>query len=171
MDSEDGDVESDGPDKPKQATSKKYVSYSSSTRRRRKRPRHKRKQQSTVRVKPGDRVCVEVINTKTTADVLWQDGRLETNVDTLDLVSIYHIDEHQFLPGYFVNDKRGTVSKVDSNSIICESFKEESRYILLCKNFIFIGVLVAQSSGQAPFTSEFVGSNLGSDSLHSCEKS
>ena len=33
------------------------------------------------------------------------------------------------------------------------------------------GSLVAQSSGQAPFTSEFVGSNLGSDSLHSCEKS
>ena len=25
------------------------------------------------------------------------------------------------------------------------------------------GALVAQSSGQAPFTSEFVGSNLGSD--------
>ena len=29
---------------------------------------------------------------------------------------------------------------------------------------------MAQSSGQAPFTSEIVGSNLGSDSLHSCEK-
>ena len=31
--------------------------------------------------------------------------------------------------------------------------------------------LVAQSSEKTPFTSEIVGSNLGSDSLHSCEKS
>ena len=30
---------------------------------------------------------------------------------------------------------------------------------------------MAQSSGQAPFTSEIVGSNLGSDSLHSSGKS
>ena len=34
-----------------------------------------------------------------------------------------------------------------------------------------MGALVAQSLGQAPFTSEIVCSNLGSDSLHSCEKS
>ena len=47
-------------------------------------------------------------------------------------------------------------------------------YVLsIAKSFHFndYGALVAQSSGQAPFTSEFVGSNLGSDSLHSCEKS
>ena len=58
-------------------------------------------------MKPGDRVCVEITNTKTRADIVWQDGRLETNIDTLDLVAIYHIDDHQFLPGYIVNDKRG----------------------------------------------------------------
>lgn len=107
-DSDDGDVESDGPDQPKHKISKQDVSNKTSTRRRRKRFRHKRKQQSnSLKVKPGDRVCVEIINTKTRADVMWQDGTLETNVDTLDLIAIFHIDDHQFLPGYIVNDKRG----------------------------------------------------------------
>ncbi|CAB3996084.1 Hypothetical predicted protein, partial [Paramuricea clavata] len=106
-DSDDGDVESDGADQSKLKTSKQDLSSKPSTRRRRKRFRHKRKQQlNSLKVKPGDRVCVEIIKTKTRADVLWQDGTLETDVDTLDLIAIYHIDDHQFFPGYIVNDKR-----------------------------------------------------------------
>ena len=106
--SDGGDAESDGPDQPKQKTSKQDLSSKPSTRRRRKRFKHKRKQQSnSLKVKPGDRVCVEIIKTKTRADVMWQDGRLETDIDTFDLVAIYHIDDHQFFPGYIVNDKRG----------------------------------------------------------------
>ena len=58
---------------------------------------------------------------------------------------------------------------------ICASGKSTimSRfYYLKIKVLLFRErALVAQSSGQAPFTSEIVGSNLGSDSLHSCEKS
>ncbi len=108
---EASDVESDGADQPKMKTSKQDVSSKPSTRRRRKRIKYKRKQQlNSVKVKPGDRVCVEIIKTKTKADVMWQDGRLEKNVDTLDLFAIYHIDDHQFLPGYIVNDKRGEMN-------------------------------------------------------------
>ena len=108
--SDDGDVESDGADQPKIKTSKQDVSSKTSNRRRRKRVRHKRKQQlNELKVKPGDRVCVEVINTKTTADVMWQDGTVQTNMDTLDLIPVYHIDDHQFFPGYIVNDRRGKI--------------------------------------------------------------
>jgi ubiquitin-conjugating enzyme E2 O len=113
-------VESDGADQPKLKTSKQDLSSKPSTRRRRKRFRHKRKQQlNSLKVKPGDRVCVEIIKTKTRADVVWQDGTLETNVDTLDLIAIYHIDDHQFFPGYIVNDKRGkTNTKPTLNNFI-----------------------------------------------------
>ena len=112
FESDDGDVESDGTEPPKVKTSKQDVCGKPSTRRRRKHIRHKRKQQiSNLRVKPGDRVCVEITNTKTRADVVWEDGRLETNMDTLDLIAIDRIDDHLFLPGYIVNDERGEVKK------------------------------------------------------------
>lgn len=107
--SDDGDMESDGPEQPKPKSSKQDMSIGSkhSSRRRRKRLRHRRKTHFTVKIKPGDRVCVEVIQTKTLADIMWQDGCLEKGVDTLNLIPTYHIDEHQFFPGYFVADKRG----------------------------------------------------------------
>ena len=103
-------MESDGTDQVKCKTSKQNLSSKPSARRRRRRLRHKRKQQlNNVKVKPGDKVCVEIISTKTRADVIWQDGTLEKNMDTLDLIAIYHIDDHQFFPGYIVNDMRGKV--------------------------------------------------------------
>ena len=53
------------------------------------------------------RVAVEVITTETTADVLWQDGTLETNIRSNELLPIQHLDNNEFCPGDFVVDKRG----------------------------------------------------------------
>lgn len=51
-------------------------------------------------------VAVEVVSTKTTADVMWKDGRLEKNIRSNDLIPIQHIDTHEFCPGDLVVDKR-----------------------------------------------------------------
>lgn len=44
--------------------------------------------------------------TKTTADVMWKDGRLERGIRSNDLIPIQHLDSHEFCPGDFVVDKR-----------------------------------------------------------------
>lgn len=49
---------------------------------------------------------MEVVSTKTTADVMWKDGRLEENIRSNDLIPIQHIDTHEFCPGDLVVDKR-----------------------------------------------------------------
>lgn len=49
---------------------------------------------------------MEVVSTKTTADVMWKDGRLEKNIRSNDLIPIQHIDTHEFCPGDLVVDKR-----------------------------------------------------------------
>ena len=108
--SDDGDVESDGQEQSKLKMSRQDLFSKHSTRRRPRRLRHKRRMQFTVKIKTGDRVCVEVVKTKSIAHVMWQDGHLEKDVDTLDLIPTYHNDEHQFFPGYFVADKRGTAT-------------------------------------------------------------
>ncbi|CDQ64117.1 unnamed protein product [Oncorhynchus mykiss] len=51
-------------------------------------------------------VAVEVVSTKTSADVLWKDGRMETLIRSNDLIPIQHLDNHEFCPGDFVVDKR-----------------------------------------------------------------
>ncbi|XP_040186030.1 (E3-independent) E2 ubiquitin-conjugating enzyme [Rana temporaria] len=70
--------------------------------------KHKKKKKGKVyrEFKPGDRVAVEVITTETTADVLWQDGTLETNIRSNELLPIQHLDNNEFCPGDFVVDKR-----------------------------------------------------------------
>lgn len=52
------------------------------------------------------RVAVEVVLTKTTADVMWKDGRVERGIRSNDLIPIQHLDSHEFCPGDFVVDKR-----------------------------------------------------------------
>lgn len=52
------------------------------------------------------RVAVEVVSTKTTADVMWKDGRVEKGIRSNDLIPIQHLDSHEFCPGDFVVDKR-----------------------------------------------------------------
>ncbi|XP_018423910.1 PREDICTED: (E3-independent) E2 ubiquitin-conjugating enzyme [Nanorana parkeri] len=70
--------------------------------------KHKKKKKSKVyrEFKPGDRVAVEVITTVTSADVMWQDGTVETNIRSNELLPIQHLDNNEFCPGDFVVDKR-----------------------------------------------------------------
>ncbi|XP_035492466.2 (E3-independent) E2 ubiquitin-conjugating enzyme UBE2O isoform X1 [Scophthalmus maximus] len=69
--------------------------------------KHKKKRTKFSReFKPGDRVAVEVVSTKTTADVMWKDGRVEQGIRSNDLIPIQHLDSHEFCPGDFVVDKR-----------------------------------------------------------------
>ncbi|KAM8947498.1 (E3-independent) E2 ubiquitin-conjugating enzyme isoform 2-T2 [Pelodytes ibericus] len=73
--------------------------------------KHKKKKKSKVyrEFKPGDRVAVEVITTVTTADVMWQDGSVETNIRSNELLPIQHLDNNEFCPGDFVVDKRAHI--------------------------------------------------------------
>ncbi|XP_063816485.1 (E3-independent) E2 ubiquitin-conjugating enzyme [Pseudophryne corroboree] len=70
--------------------------------------KHKKKKKSKVyrEFKTGDRVAVEVITTVTTADVMWQDGTIDTNIRSNELIPIQHLDNNEFCPGDFVVDKR-----------------------------------------------------------------
>ncbi|KAM8878432.1 ubiquitin-conjugating enzyme E2O isoform 2-T2 [Spinachia spinachia] len=69
--------------------------------------KHKKKRTKFSReFKPGDRVAVEVVSTKTTADVMWKDGRVQKGIRSNDLIPIQHLDSHEFCPGDFVVDKR-----------------------------------------------------------------
>ncbi|XP_029706072.1 (E3-independent) E2 ubiquitin-conjugating enzyme UBE2O [Takifugu rubripes] len=69
--------------------------------------KHKKKRTKFSReFKPGDRVAVEVVSTKTTADVMWKDGRLERSIRSNSLIPVQHLDTHEFCPGDFVVDKR-----------------------------------------------------------------
>lgn len=47
-----------------------------------------------------------MVSTKTTADVMWKDGRVEEGIRSNDLIPIQHLDGHEFCPGDFVVDKR-----------------------------------------------------------------
>lgn len=74
--------------------------------------KHKKKRTKFSReYKPGDRVAVEVVSTKTTADVMWKDGRVEKGIRSNDLIPIQHLDGHEFCPGDFVVDKRPQASQ------------------------------------------------------------
>ncbi|XP_033895739.3 (E3-independent) E2 ubiquitin-conjugating enzyme UBE2O-like [Acipenser ruthenus] len=69
--------------------------------------KHKRKNKKISRdLKPGDRIAVEVVSTETSADVMWQDGTLETDIRSNELLPIHHLDNNEFCPGDFVVDKR-----------------------------------------------------------------
>nr|XP_061779077.1 (E3-independent) E2 ubiquitin-conjugating enzyme UBE2O-like isoform X1 [Nerophis lumbriciformis] len=69
--------------------------------------KHKKKRTKFSReFKPGDCVAVEVVSTKTTADVMWKDGQVEKGIRSNDLIPIQHLDSHEFCPGDFVVDKR-----------------------------------------------------------------
>ncbi|XP_076027271.1 ubiquitin-conjugating enzyme E2O isoform X2 [Genypterus blacodes] len=69
--------------------------------------KHKKKRTKFSReFKPGDRVAVEVVSTKTTADVMWKDGQVDKGIRSNDLIPIQHLDSHEFCPGDFIVDKR-----------------------------------------------------------------
>lgn len=49
--------------------------------------------------------CVEIISTCTTVEVTWQDGTVESNVRTIDLVPVKHMGAHDFFPEEYVVEK------------------------------------------------------------------
>ncbi|XP_074648201.1 (E3-independent) E2 ubiquitin-conjugating enzyme UBE2O-like [Tubulanus polymorphus] len=77
----------------------------------------------------GDRVAVEVLYTRSFVDVLWQDGTVETGIESPELYPVQHIDEQEFFPGDFVvrnkvdevcpTDDYGVVMKVDHEARTC----------------------------------------------------
>ena len=114
-DSGDADDDSDGGDTvvPRSKASSNQKHDSSALRqlaakRRRKRPRRKRKVLPLVKVNSGDKVCVEVVCTHTTVDVVWQDGTESNRLLSTELTPVFHLDELEFFPGDFISDKRGT---------------------------------------------------------------
>lgn len=62
------------------------------------------------------RVAVEVVTTMTSADVMWQDGTVETNIRSNELIPVHHLDNNEFCPGDFVVDKRGIGVKTTLSS-------------------------------------------------------
>ena len=75
--------------------------------RRKKRSRRRRKTAPQLKVKAGDKVCVEVVSTHTTVDVTWQDSSKQKALLSTDLLPVFHLDELEFFPGDYVTDKRG----------------------------------------------------------------
>ncbi|XP_051567988.1 (E3-independent) E2 ubiquitin-conjugating enzyme-like isoform X2 [Myxocyprinus asiaticus] len=71
-----------------------------------KRKHKKKRTKFSHEFKPGDRVAVEVVSTVTSADVMWKNGRFETDIRSNDLIPIQHLDNHEFCPGDYVVDKR-----------------------------------------------------------------
>lgn len=47
-----------------------------------------------------------MVSTKTSADVMWKDGTVETGIRSNELIPIQHLDNYEFCPGDFVVDKR-----------------------------------------------------------------
>lgn len=71
-------------------------------------------------LKPGDRVVTETLIIETKANVVWQDGTVETDIPSSQLYPIHHLDGHEFFPGDFVIESKdskpheyGVVKHVD----------------------------------------------------------
>ena len=72
---------------------------------------------SLLDLKPGDKVIVETLCTKSEATVVWQDGSIEENIASRELYPIHALDDQEFFPGDFVvrasiNSDLGQVSKI-----------------------------------------------------------
>ena len=52
-------------------------------------------------LKPGDKVIVETLSTKSEATVVWQDGSIEENISSRELFPIHALDDQEFFPGDF----------------------------------------------------------------------
>ncbi|KAH6943253.1 hypothetical protein HPB50_017979 [Hyalomma asiaticum] len=59
-------------------------------------------------MKPGDVLVTEALATYTTAQVVWQDGSVETGIPSSELYPIHHLDGHEFFPGDFVVENTDT---------------------------------------------------------------
>uniref|UniRef100_A0A336MDJ5 CSON000051 protein n=1 Tax=Culicoides sonorensis TaxID=179676 RepID=A0A336MDJ5_CULSO len=50
----------------------------------------------------GEEVVTECLVVYSTATVVWQDGTIETDINSTELCPIHHLDDHEFFPGDFV---------------------------------------------------------------------
>jgi ubiquitin-conjugating enzyme E2 O len=83
-----------------------------------------------------DTFSVAVILSKTFVDVLWEDGSVEKNINSNDLVSIQHVSDQDFLPEDIIQlkedeNKIGFVKSVDSKSKTCKVKWEEEEEVEL----------------------------------------
>lgn len=70
---------------------------------------------------PGDVVVVEILGTHSTCQVVWQDGRVESGVQSSELTTFYRTDGPEFFPGNIVVEtaddaqlqRYGVVKRVD----------------------------------------------------------
>eukprot|EP01080_Neovahlkampfia_damariscottae_P002281 gene2281-2454_t len=72
-----------------------------------------------------DSFSIEILLTETYVDVMWENGELEKNIKTTDLVSILHVGEQDFLPEDIIKSKEdenkiGFIKSVDSKSKTCK---------------------------------------------------
>ncbi|ELU16979.1 hypothetical protein CAPTEDRAFT_224111 [Capitella teleta] len=93
--------------------------------------RRQRLNRKRTRVEPhqgrvGETLPVEVIYTASAADIMWQNGTLETDIPSTDLFPIHHLDELEFFPGDYVTsadptdmDVYGVVEKVNHTERTC----------------------------------------------------
>lgn len=107
------------------------------TKRRKKRLRRKRKVAPPLQVKVGDKVCVEVSNTCTTVDVIWQDGSKQEKVLSTDLIPVFHLDELEFFPGDYVSDKRGQLRIKSNTCLFLKEFEDSVRNYLNPFNYMY----------------------------------
>ena len=85
------------------------------------RAKRKTEKPDHIPIKTGDRVVVETLMTTSHADVVWQDGSVESNIASTVLYPIHHLDDQEFFPGDFVVEQKdalntheyGVVQKVD----------------------------------------------------------
>lgn len=91
----------------------------------RKLKKHKQRDPREIKIpQVNDRVVTEALVVYSWATVVWQDGSIESDISSVDLCPIHHLDDHEFFPADFVlaaNDAAmnqsyrdyGVIQKVD----------------------------------------------------------
>lgn len=65
----------------------------------------KHRQRDTIESKfpqIGERIVTESLVVYSLATVIWQDGSIESDIPSIELCPIHHLDDHEFFPGDFV---------------------------------------------------------------------
>lgn len=69
----------------------------------RKLKKHKQRDPKEVKIpQVNDRVVTEVLVVYSWATVVWQDGSIESDISSVELCPIHHLDDHEFFPADFV---------------------------------------------------------------------
>lgn len=69
----------------------------------RKLKKHKQRDPREIKIpQVNDRVVTEALVVYSWATVVWQDGSIESDISSVDLCPIHHLDDHEFFPADFV---------------------------------------------------------------------